>query len=146
MKFFTEIVLSAVIDAVCSRTVAGKQWFYNYLKHVDDNSLNNVKIISSNVPFKFGDNRKLYPAMKATIPAQIAQTNCSIEVEIIDADIPLLLSKSSLQKADSVLDLKNDKVKMFNKNVDFQLSSNGHYAVNILPNNISNFQETEQIR
>ena len=43
--------------------------------------------------------------MKATTPAQIAQTNCSIEVEIIDTDIPPLLSKSSLQKADTVLDL-----------------------------------------
>ena len=83
--------------------------------------------------------------MKATIPAQIAQTNCQIEGEIIDADIPLLLSKSSLQKAHTVLDLKNDKVKMFNKNVDFKLSTNGHDAVNILPNNVSNFQETEQI-
>ena len=32
---------------------------------------------------------------------------------------------------------------MFKKNVDFKLSSNGHHAVNILPNNISNFHETE---
>ena len=69
--------------------------------------------------------------MKVTIPVQIAQTNCSIKVEINDADIPLLLSKSSLQKADTVLDFKNDKVKMFNKNIDFKLLSNGHYAVNI---------------
>ena len=83
--------------------------------------------------------------MKATIPPQIAQTNCSIEVEIIDTDIPLLLSKPCLQKADTVLDLKNDKVKMFNKNVDFKLSSNGHYPVNILPNDVSHFHETEQI-
>ena len=83
--------------------------------------------------------------MKATIPAHIAQTNCSIEVEIIDTDIPLLLSKPCLQKADTVLDLKNDKVKMFNKNVDFKLSSNGHYPVNILPNDVSHFHETEQI-
>ena len=83
--------------------------------------------------------------MKATIPAQIAQTNCSIEVEIIDTDIPLLLSKPCLQKADTVLDLKNDKVKMFNKNVDFKLSSNGHYPINILPNDVSHFHETEQI-
>ena len=83
--------------------------------------------------------------MKATIPAQIAQTNCSNEVEIIDTDIPLLLSKPCLQKADTVLDLKNDKVKMFNKNVDFKLSSNGHYPVNILPNDVSHFHETEQI-
>ena len=83
--------------------------------------------------------------MKATIPAQIAQTNCSIEVEIIDADIPILLSKSSLQKADTVLDFKNDKLKMFNKKLDFKLSSNEHYAVNILPNDVSNFHETKQI-
>ena len=83
--------------------------------------------------------------MKATIPAHIAQTNCSIEVEIIDTDIPLLLSKPCLQKADTVLDLKNDKVKMFNKNVDFKLSSNGHYPVTILPNDVSHFHETEQI-
>ena len=34
---------------------------------------------------------------------------------------------------------------MFNKDVDFKLSSNGHYAVNILPNDISNFHKTEQI-
>ena len=115
------------------------------INHLDDNSLNNVKIIPSKVPFKFGDSWKLYSEMKATIPAQIAQTNCQIEGEIIDADIPLLLSKSSLQKAHTVLDLKNDKVKMFNKNVDFKLSTNGHDAVNILPNNVSNFQETEQI-
>ena len=82
--------------------------------------------------------------LKATIPAQIAQTNCSFKVEITDADITLLLSKSSLQKADTVLDLKNDKVKMFNKDADFKLSSNGHYAVNTLPN-VSNFHETKQI-
>ena len=83
--------------------------------------------------------------MKATIPAQIAQTNCTIEVEIIDADIPLLLSKSSLQKANTILDLKNDKAKMINKNVDFKLSSYRHYAVYTLPNDVSNFHETEQI-
>ena len=48
--------------------------------------------------------------MKAMIPVQIAQlfyqTNCSIEVEIIDADVPLLLIKSSQQKADTVLGFK----------------------------------------
>ena len=33
---------------------------------------------------------------------------------------------------------------MFNKNADFKLSSNGHYADNISPN-VSNFHETKQI-
>ena len=83
--------------------------------------------------------------MKATVPVQIAQTNYSIKVEINDDAIPLLLSKSSLQKADTVLDFKNDKVKMFNKNVHFKLLSNGHYAVDILPNDVLNFHETGQM-
>ena len=34
---------------------------------------------------------------------------------------------------------------MFNKNVNFKLSSNGHYAVNISPNDVLNFNDTEQI-
>ena len=66
---------------IFSRTVAGKQWFHNYLKHLDDNSLNNVKIIPSKVTFKFGDSPKLYSEMKATIPAQITQTNCFVKEE-----------------------------------------------------------------
>ena len=75
--FLTEMVSSAVIDTSCSRTVAGKQWFHNYLKHLDDNSLNNVRLFT----FKFGDSPKLYSEIKATIPTQIAQTNCSVEEE-----------------------------------------------------------------
>ena len=42
--FLTEMVSSAVIDTSCSRTVAGKQWFHNYLKRLDDNSLNNLRL------------------------------------------------------------------------------------------------------
>ena len=58
--FLAEMVSSAVIDTACSKNVADKQWFYNYLKHLDDNSLNNVKIIPSKVPLKIGDSCKLY--------------------------------------------------------------------------------------
>ena len=31
--------------------------------------------------------------MKATIPAQIGDTKCSIETEVVDIDLSLLLSK-----------------------------------------------------
>ena len=47
------------------------------------------------------------------------------------------------KKVNTVLNLKIDKIKMFNKNVDFKLSSSWHYAVNILPNDASNFYETK---
>ena len=58
--FLAGMVSSAVIDTACSRNVADKQWFHNYLKHLDGNSLNNVKITPSKVPLKIGDGCKLY--------------------------------------------------------------------------------------
>ncbi|CAG2194339.1 unnamed protein product [Mytilus edulis] len=70
--------------------------------------------------------------MRATIPAQIPSTNCKIETEIVKADIPLLLSKASLKKAGTVLDLKNDRAIMFNKPLKIKLTSSGHYCVNIV--------------
>ena len=47
--------------------------------------------------------------MKATIPAQIGDTKCSIETEVVDIDLPLLLSKDSLKRAKAVLDMCNNK-------------------------------------
>ena len=44
------------------------------------------------------------------------------------------MSKTSLKKAKTLLNLK--EVKMFNEDVDVHYSSNGHYAVRILPEKV----------
>ena len=51
--------------------------------------------------------------MKAKIPAQIGDTKCSIETEVVDIDLPLLFSKDSLKRAKAVLDMCNNKATMF---------------------------------
>lgn len=43
----------------------------------------------------------------------IAQTRCQIETEVVQADIPLLLSKTLLKRAGAVLDIENEKGIMF---------------------------------
>jgi hypothetical protein len=45
------------------------------------------------------------------------------------------LSKSSLKKANTVLDLKEDKVTMFDNPVELEFTSSGHYCINILKTN-----------
>ena len=99
----------------------------------------------SNTPFKFSDGRKVYSQNKATIPGKIGKTPCSIEVEIVDAKIPLLLSKSSLRKANTLIDRQNDKVTVFDEDIDIKLSSNGHYAIDILPTNIYSFNDVNEV-
>ena len=74
----------------------------------------------------------MYSFKLVKIPAKLGMVNCYIEAEVVDCEIPLLLSKGSLKRAQTVLDLNNDKVTMFGKPIDVHFTSSGHYCVNIL--------------
>ncbi|KAL6481141.1 hypothetical protein MHYP_G00092210 [Metynnis hypsauchen] len=68
---------------------------------------------------------------KVKLPAKIGQTKCHVETKVVKADIPLLLSKASLKKADTILDMKNDRAVMFRQPVPLEFTSSGHYCVDI---------------
>ena len=84
----------------------------------------------SSIGFRFGDGGRIDSFETATIPAEIAGVKCQIITEVIKKDI-LLLSKASLKKAGACLDLKNDKALMFGQEIQLQLTSSGHYCVDI---------------
>ena len=109
------MLCSAVIDTAYSKTIAGKEWFDNYTKILDETLLNKIDLFESHTPFKSGDGRNILSEKRAILPAKIGGTEYIINVEILNAKTPLLLSKSSLKKANTVIDLQNDIVKMFDK-------------------------------
>ena len=92
-----------------------------------------VQVNSSTTGFKFGDGRKVYSTKKVQIPAMVAGKMYKIEADIIAEDIPLLLSKNSLKKADAVIDMKNDKAFIFGKEVKLHLFTSVHYCIDIDP-------------
>ena len=57
----------------------------------------------------------------------------------------MLLSKTSLKKANTILNLSNDEIKMFNEKIQTENSFNGHYSILILPDPTSNFDEIEEV-
>ena len=65
----------------------------------------------------------------------VAGKMCKIEANVIAKDIPLLLSKNSLKKADAIIDMKNDKAFIFGKEVKLHvhLSTSGHYCIDVGP-------------
>lgn len=129
-----EALGSAVIDTACTRTVCGEKWLDNY---VDGLNQNELETQTSAKAFRFGDGRLVHSTKRVTIPAVIGQTKCHIETEVVPVDIPLLLSKTSLKRAGAVLDIENDKATMFKQPVKLELTSSGHYCVNIKANNNS---------
>ena len=55
------------------------------------------------------------------------------------------MSKSSLKKYDTVLNIKNHKIKMSAQSIPVESSFNGHYSISILTEITSNFDDTQQI-
>ena len=137
--------LNAIIDTACTKTVAGEEWLNNYLKNLDDTLINQVEVNPSNRISKFGDGHKVTAISSVKRPAQSWEKNCLNITETVKEKIPLLLSKLSLKKADTVLNIKNDKIKMFGQNIPVESCFNGHYFISILPEIMSNFDDTEQV-
>ena len=54
-----------------------------------------------------------------------------IKTDIIDSDLPLLLSKEEMKKFDVKIDFARDKVSFLNQNVDIVFTSSHHYTIPI---------------
>ena len=51
-------------------------------------------------------------------PARIADQGVTITADIIDCDLPLLLSKEAMKTARAKLDFVNDKINILGKDID----------------------------
>lgn len=71
----------------------------------------------------------MYSNRKVRLLAKIGQNKCNTETEVVQVDMPLLLSKSSLKNIGALLDMENDRVVMFKQPVPLELTSSGHYCV-----------------
>lgn len=85
----------------------------------------------SSRPFRFGDGNVVHSTRKVKLPARIGQTKCCVEAEVVQADIPLLLSKTSLKRAGTVLDMENDSAVLFKQPIPLEFTSLGQYCVDI---------------
>ncbi|XDV11978.1 hypothetical protein PO909_000752 [Leuciscus waleckii] len=117
----------------CTRTVCGEKWLDCYMKDLSHSQINKLLQTESSScrPFRFGDGQVVHSNRKVKLPAKIGLTKCHIETEVVPVDIPLLLSKMSLKRAGTVLDMENDRVVMFKQPVPLELTSSGHYCVDI---------------
>ena len=127
----TEALGCAVIDTTCTTTVCGQKWLDRYIESLDEKERLTVKSKSTNKMFRFGDGVRTKSKSCVTIPAQIGETKCNIVTEVVESDIPLLLGKPSLKRAKTFLDLPHDQAIMFDKPVVLDLTSTGHYCINI---------------
>ena len=77
----------------------------------------------------FGDRKKVKATHSAKVPALIGNNYITIQTDVTENNIPVLLSKSSMKKAKMTLDFQNDIANAFGEKIPLITTSSGHYAI-----------------
>ena len=128
-QFVGETFGSAVLDSGCTKNVCGKTWLECYMETLDKNQQPKVKEYESTTTFKFGSGDSVKSLKRVKIPVCIGRRNVFLETDVIDGDLPLLLSKDAMKKAEMNIDFTNDSVTIFGRTQKLMFTSSGHYCI-----------------
>ena len=113
--FLGDTLGSAVLDSGASSTVCGTKWYKCFLETLTDAQKKKIVKRKGVRTFKFGDGNKLNSLYKVILPCVIADIEVSIVTDVVNADIPLLLSKDAMKKAGTYLNFEDDTVMMLKR-------------------------------
>ena len=119
----------AVLDSGCATTVCGTKWLDDYLSDFSDVERGSIVQEQSEAKFTFGDGTTVTSSKCLTVPCMIGGLRGSIKTEVVDCNIPLLLSKSSMKKAKMVVNFGSDQVAACGRHINLKTSSSGHYLL-----------------
>lgn len=125
------------MDSGCTATVCGELWLHNLIDSLSDSDKANVVEEKSSKLFKFGDSKMIPSIKKVKVPIWIGDKKILLNTEVIRYDIPLLLSKASMKKANVKIDFQNDAVSFFGKNTKISFTKTGHYCINVTDNGVT---------
>ena len=109
----SEALNCAVVDSGCTSNVVGINWLHCYLDTLPSNIT--LQERQSRKTFRFGPSKSYPSHKKVIIPANIDDIELEIVVDLINCEIPLLLSKQFIKDADSTLDFASDCITMYGK-------------------------------
>lgn len=93
-----------------------------------------------------GGGTKLKSCGEYMIPVHMVGNNVTIRTDVVNSDIPLLLSRSSMKKAKIKMDLENDTAIILGKEVALNLTSSGHYCIPIDKTETVSTQEVNSVK
>ena len=121
----------AVLDSGCSNTVCGEEWMSMFIKRLSDGERQRMVIVPSDQSFTFGDGRTVISKRKVTMPCWMGGVPGMITTDVVDCNIPLLLSRKSMKNTGMILNFKKDELTVNNRPMRLRVTKSGHYALPI---------------
>ena len=119
----------AILDCGCPQTMCGEKWVQDYIKTLSKEDQADIRIFPSKQSFTFGDGRAVKANRRMKIPVWMGGVDGSLTMDVVDSNIPLLLSISVMEKAGMVLDFQRVEVRMRGGKMRMRKIKSGHYAI-----------------
>ena len=124
-----EALSKGVLDSGCSKTVAGMFWLTEFVKNLSDRKRGDIVEKPSRALFRFGDGVQSRSMKCVTVPVVIGKSNFELDVEIVNNEIPLLISKGAMKQMKMKLDFDADTAEIDGVKTKLVCTSTGHYCV-----------------
>ena len=104
-----------MLDSGASKTVCCRVLLDSYLDSLSEGQKANIVFQTSSNISRFRDGKTFRATKKTQIPAEVGSHCILIETDVVNSDIPLLLSQASMKQADMNLNFKDDAATVFDK-------------------------------
>ena len=121
----------AILDSGCSNTVCGEEWLRLFIERLSDEERQRMIIEPSEQTFTFGNGSAAASLRKVTMPCWMGGRPGMLSTDVIESNIPLLLSKRSMKKNKMKLDFDRDEVTVGGRIIKLKVTKSEHYALPI---------------
>ena len=134
----------AILDSACASTVAGQEWVNDFTENrMSEEDKKMIKTRTGVKMFRFGDGPVMKSKYEIDLPVEIANEKLILTIDVVDANIPLLLSKQHMKSYGMTIDLANDKAMFMGKRIWLDEAESGHYMIPLTSNMVKNVMVVE---
>ena len=124
----------AIIDTACTITVCGTNWMNDFVGALTDKQKALVQKNATSSRVMFGGGTVSHSISRCTIPIQLGDFCCCLDVEVIPGNLPLLFSLKSLKKGNAVIDTARSILTFASgSEVTLKEISSGHLVADVRP-------------
>ena len=120
-----------VLDTACSRSVAGFVWVQNYTTSVSPQFAETLKVNPSTKIYQFGGGERRLSQGTLSLPVVLGDKKMNLTIEIVDAQIPLLIGSNSMKHGNAVIDFTNNTATFFDEVVGMTEVGAGHFCIDL---------------
>ena len=121
-----------VLDTACSRSVAGFGWVQRYTNAVSPAFAQSLNVLPSSRVYQFGGGEKRQSYGTVSLPIVIGEIKVSLTIEMVHAQIPLLIGSNSMKLGKAVLNFNDYTAIFFGEIVDMAEVGSGHFCIDLL--------------